>query len=82
MRARSGLTGRGEVLKVIGTLLPSWRLLDLRCSGPVPRPSPATACHLDKMYRPWAALPSRASGFVHRSKADHHHDDQGVEHVL
>jgi hypothetical protein len=25
---------------------------DLRCSGPVPRPSRATACHFDKMYRP------------------------------
>src|SRR5215472_7736541 len=65
MRARSGLMGRGEPSEVMGAL-PSWRLLDLRCSG---SDAPTVTRYSASPPRNCAdrdACSPPASGFVHR----------------
>src|SRR5215472_12918941 len=69
MRARSGLMGRGEPSEVMGAL-PSWRLLDLRCSGlGAPTVTRYSASPLRNCADRDACSPP-ASGFVHRPFPD------------
>src|SRR5271169_5487359 len=73
MRARSGLTGRGEISEVIGGPLSSLKvagpsMLGIGCPDRHALPfthSPPPP----KTHPPRRVLPSRASGFVHRPKA-------------
>src|SRR5271169_846163 len=74
MRARSGLTGRGEISEVIGGPLSSLKvagpsMLGIGCPDRHALPfthSPPPP----KTHPPRRVLPSRASGFVRRPKAD------------
>ena len=82
MRARSGLMGRGAVSEVIGG-----SSLELKVAGPsmlgigCPDRHALPRLTLSKMRRPRRVLPSRASGFVHRPKADRERDRATVGDV-
>src|SRR5258706_14020264 len=69
MRARSGLTGRGEVSEVIGLFSRAEGCWTFDARDQMPRPSRAIA-HYPVDNPPTAMRSrSRASGFVHRPKA-------------
>jgi hypothetical protein len=70
MRARSGLTGRGEVSEVIGLFSRAEGCWTFDARDRMPRPSRAIA-HYPVDNPPTAMRsPSRASGFVHRRIGD------------
>src|SRR5438128_750 len=66
MRARSGLTGRGEVAEVIGALSRAEGCWPFDARDRMPRSSRATAHYLVENTLTVPRAPSRASGFVHR----------------
>src|SRR5438445_5254664 len=66
MRARSGLTGRGEVAEVIGALSRAEGCWPFDARDRMPRSSRATAHYLVENTLTVPRAPSRASGFVRR----------------
>src|SRR5436309_13699193 len=70
MRARSGLTGRGEVAEVIGALSRAEGCWPFDARDRMPRSSRATAHYLVENTLTVPRAPSRASGFVLRRFAD------------
>src|SRR5436309_8806820 len=66
MRARSGLTGRGEVAEVIGALSRAEGCWPFDARDRMPRSSRATAHYLVENTLTVPRAPSRASGFVLR----------------
>src|SRR5881409_3233521 len=69
MRARSGLTGRGEVAEVIGALSRAEGCWPFDARDRMPRSSRATAHYLVENTLTVPRAPSRASGFVLRGRA-------------